>query len=478
MTGAIAIFLVLLILGAVAASATWALVYELGPDLERPARLKFLARWCGKGLLLPTAVWALMNIGFGFSLQPFMPQIQSARYSGKPWFPPFAECFGSGFFVVATYWMAATLLWRVVLFARALPEEAHGDFKVHCSTYGLGLLIPAAIIGAFGGWPLLGLALAVILAPLAASLPNATFAKKEPPMYARAIARIKFGKYSEAENEILAELEKCEDDFEGWMMLAELYATQYKDLAEAERTVMELCDQPNLTPSQLSLVLHRLADWQLKLGENPAAARRSLQHICQRLAGTHLAYMAQLRINRLPATREDLRDETAAKPIPLPALRDPLDQETEAAPTELEHRQAAQEAKECVQRLTANPNHQTVREHFARLLTERLQQPDKGIEQLTLLLNLPEQSPAKKSEWISLIAAWHLHRRQDIPAARLWLRRLLRDYPDSLQAPAAKRWLERLEADEPSAPAITAPAAPAAPPVTPPPLKRIRLVDS
>ena len=50
--------------------------------------------------------------------------------------------------------------------------------------------------------------------------PSILHVKPTPPMYARAIARMKFGKYSEAELEIIRELEKCEDDFEGWMMLA------------------------------------------------------------------------------------------------------------------------------------------------------------------------------------------------------------------------------------------------------------------
>src|SRR5436853_4352969 len=85
--------------------------------------------------------------------------------------------------------------------------------------------------------------------------------RQTPPMYARAIARIKFGKYTEAEWEIIRELEKAENDFEGWMMLAELYANQFTDLAEAERTILEICDQPKLSPSQLSVALHKLADW-------------------------------------------------------------------------------------------------------------------------------------------------------------------------------------------------------------------------
>ena len=84
-------------------------------------------------------------------------------------------------------------------------------------------------------------------------------------------------------------------------MLADLYANHFDDLAGAERTVREICSQPEATPTHISVSLHRLADWQLKIGADPVAARRSLEEICERLPGTHLATMARHRINQLPA---------------------------------------------------------------------------------------------------------------------------------------------------------------------------------
>src|SRR4029077_10267939 len=131
-----------------------------------------------------------------------------------------------------------------------------------------------------GGLSTLGFAGTLFLAPMAAFSRNILEPRKMPPMYARAIARIKFGKYTEAEGEIIRELENWEDDFEGWMMLAELYATHFNDLAGAEQTILDLCNAPKVTPSQLSVALHRLADWQLKLSQDPDAARRALQMVC------------------------------------------------------------------------------------------------------------------------------------------------------------------------------------------------------
>jgi len=262
-----------------------------------------------------------------------------------------------------------------------------------------------------------------------------------PPMYARAVARMKFGKYSEAEWEIIHELEKCEDDFQGWMMLAELYGNHFNDLVEAEQTILEICDQPKTTASQLSVALHRLADWHLKAGD-PEPARRALQMISDRLPHTHLARMAQLRLSQLPATAEELREQRHAKPIPLPALGDSLDAGPEPAPTPAEQAEAAAQANACVEALRQDPNQAAARERLARLLAERLGQPDAGIEQMRLLLNLPGQPDAKRAEWLGCIAAWNLKFCHDPDTGRKNLERLIEEFPTSPQALAARRRLQ------------------------------------
>jgi len=52
-------------------------------------------------------------------------------------------------------------------------------------------------------------------------------------------------------------------------MLAELYARHFHDLPEADRNDSRACGQPNVTGIQISLALHRLADWHLDLGADP-----------------------------------------------------------------------------------------------------------------------------------------------------------------------------------------------------------------
>ena len=446
MRPALSIFLSLLFLSGVAVSAAWVLSYGLTPERRHPQLRRSLLLWSVKGLLVPLAIWALMNLGLSWNLQPFMTQVQAAQNSGSGWFPAYLRVVAVGLFVISSYWAAVTLGWTLVEAGISSEGDTRARFKALCLTCFIGMVVPALIILWVGGWPLLGLAGIVLLAPMAGYGSSILRAKKTPPIYARAVARMKFGKYSEAEWEVIRELEKCEDDFEGWMILADLYANHFNDLPEAERNILEICDQPKTTASQLSIALHRLADWHLQRAGDPEAARRDLQMICSRLPGTHLAHMAQLRMNQLPGSKAELRQQQSGTRIPLPALSDKIDETPPPAESEQERRKAAEAANTCVEILERDPNNVPARERLARLFAERLDQPDLGIEQVTLLLDLPDQPDLRRAEWLGLIAAWHIRHRHDSDAGRKVLERLIREYPKTPQAIAARRRLQLLDA--------------------------------
>ena len=445
MNQAVSVFLSLFFLSGMAVCAAWVLSCGLTPENRRPQLRRSLLRWSARGLLVPLAIWALMNVGLSWRLQPFMPQVQAAQNSGSGWFPAYLRVVAAGLFVISSYWTAMTLGWVLVEAGAGSEGEARAQFKALCLTCFLAMVVPALVILWFGGWPLLGLAGIALLAPMAGYGPDCLHLKKTPPMYARAIARMKFGKYSEAEWEIIHELEKSEDDFDGWMMLAGLYANNFNDPLEAEQTILGICDHPKTTPSQLSVALHQLAHWQLQRGD-PAAARRSLQIICNRLPGTHLAHMAQLRINQLPASAAELRQQQSTAAIPLPALGDTLDQEPGHTESGMERHKAAEEANACVEILEADPKNVPARERLARLFAEHLDQPDLGLEQVTLLLEMPDQPDSRRAEWLGLIAAWQIRYRHDSDAGRKALERLIREFPQTAQAFAARRRLQLLDA--------------------------------
>jgi hypothetical protein len=447
MRPAVNIFLVLFFLSALAVCAGWFLSEGLTPERRKEEMRRTLLTWLVKGLVVPLAIWALMNVGLSWHLQPFMPQIQAAKNGGSGWFPVYLRVVSVGLLVISSYWTAVTLAWVLSETGKGLEGESRNQFKALCLTCLIAMVVPALALVWFGGWMLLGLGGIALLAPMAGYAPSIMNVKPTPPMYARAIARMKFGKYSEAELEIIRELEKCEDDFEGWMMLANLYANNFNDLPEAEQTILEICEQPKTTSSQLSVALHHLANWQLQRGD-PVAARRALQMICHRLPGSHLAHMAELRMNQLPASVAQLRQQQNAAAIPLPALSETIDQAVPAPESPMERHKAAEEANACVEILKADPNQVPARERLARLFAEHLEKPELAIEQVKLLLEMPDQPDARRAEWLGLLAAWNIRYLHDKDTGRKFLERVMSEFPQSVQAFAARRriWLLDSEA--------------------------------
>ena len=114
MRPAVNIILALSILSAASIAAGWVLSYSLIPERRHPQLLRPLITWSVKGLLVPLAIWALMNLGLSWNLQPFMPQVQAAQNNGGAWFPEYLRALEVGFFVISTYWTSVTLSWFLI----------------------------------------------------------------------------------------------------------------------------------------------------------------------------------------------------------------------------------------------------------------------------------------------------------------------------------------------------------------------------
>jgi len=317
----------------------------------------------------------------------------------------------------------------------------------------------------FWGWYGLGWAATCWLAPVCYS--GLPLARRKPalPSYSRAIAKMKFGKYADAEREVIHQLEDCEDDYQGWMMLAELYARHFGDILEADLTIRELCEQPGLGGGQISMACHRLADWYLTLAADPKNAREALELIVHKLPGTHAARMAQQRIGRLPSSRDELIEQREHKSVRLPALTDPLDDILgrsieEALP---DRSDAVARANQCAERLREDPDNVALRERLAVILAEQLREVDLAVEQIELLMGMPEQGEGNTPRWLALIASWEIKYRQNWSAARPLLERLVHEYPNSPQAFTAQRRLLLEEREGRSRAASHAAVTPATP---------------
>ncbi len=408
-------------------------------DGTDPARLKrWYLPWVLKGLGFPVLAWLALNSGLLPGLPPLMvPTTAQMPWGSWDWLTRLARSSAAVSLVIATYWLAVTCGWLAV--EVVIHSRQRKDMLLAAGLWSV-LLAPVALVLFFStGWGGAGLAAAVWLGPVTHVLLREQPSPPPPPAYSRAIASMKFGKFTEAEWEIIRQLETAENDFAGWMMLAELYAKHFHDLASAEQAVLDLCLQPNPNPSEVGVALNRLADWQLELGNDPVAARRTLQFICDLFPDLHVSLMARQRINLLPATREELLEQRQGKRIRLPALRANPEAEPDEPTTSRD--QAIARANQRVEKLRLNPDDVPAREDLARIFAEDLGKIDPAIEQVELLLGMPNQPAAKVAEWLQLLAGWHLRFRRDETTGRQLLEQLVREHPESPQAFAAQRHL-------------------------------------
>jgi tetratricopeptide (TPR) repeat protein len=420
---------------------------ELFPD-DEVYDWRWLLAWIARGVLLPSAVWVALNSGS----RPFLPALIHFQYPSSPGRMA-AIIFGVNYvcaqtspalFIIGSYWAALTVGWLGWASTKRVGDRE--GFFVSAAIW-CGLLSPAVALLIYAyGFKVIGLALLLWFCPLA-YLTMHFDPPKTQPAYAQAVASLKFGKYAQAEKAILAELEKSETDFDGWLMLAELYAKQFHDPDEAERAIYALCDEPATSLAQAAIALNRLADWQLQLRNDPEAARRVLQEIVRRGPGTHLAKMAELRMKQLPATRAEWQEQHRVHTIHMPALGDQLDAPDRSAP-QIGRPKAIALANQCVEKLKLNPADVPTREKFAHLLADQLDNPGQAIEQIESLMEMPDQPSDKMAGWLAQIAAWEIRRGADRPAIRHRLERLLREHPASVHTLAARRRLELLDQEE------------------------------
>jgi hypothetical protein len=403
----------------------------------REAKLRrWFVLWAVKGLATPFLIWLIFNCGFSDHFPPLLIGIQLAP-RGMATVMAFLQGAMDGLFFIATYWAAATLGWLVW----ELSQSAEDRREFGRTVLGSSLLtapLGALIIWWFG-WCAAGVGGVIWLLPVLHATLGLVLPVKLPPLYARAAAHIWRDKYKEAEVAVIEELEKSEEDFKGWMLLAELYANHFGDLAGAEQIVRDSCAMPQATAPEICGAFHKLADWQLKLADDPVAARASLEEICRRYPDTHISLMARQRINRLPRSREDLIESRSPKTIPLPALGSHIDHPEESCGTPDARRQAADRANVCVSKLQQDPDNMPLREELARILAERLDLAAPAIEQIELLMGMPNVTAEQSSRWMALEAAWQIKHLKNEKAGRETLEKIIGNHPHSVHAEAARR---------------------------------------
>ena len=402
--------------------------------------------WVTQGIGVPVLFWIVSNLGVLDSLPPLLPALAQASSGGVKWFFLVCTEVAPGLALIGSVWASVTFAWLTTLIC--LHADSRGEFLVMIMLCSVICAPFVWLVFYIGGWPCVGVAGVVWLLPVVHSTMDFMPSKEAHPMYSRAIAKLKFGKYDEAELEVIRQLENHEDDFDGWMLLAELYATRFNDLSGATQVISDLVCQSNVDRIQISIAMHRLADWHLKLREDPDSARTILEELCRHCPEGHIEREARARIEQLPGTKEAFREEQQRKPIRLPALRDTLNSPRESRMASLGAHEAAELANRCVAELTKDPNNVSKREEFARILAEHLGKLDSATGQIELLMHMPGQPDAKYAEWLSLLASWRLESDRGSESARKSLEQLIHRFPTSPQAFAAQRLLSLMEMEE------------------------------
>lgn len=405
---------------------------------DEPARDAFFWRWLALGVVGPILFWAVSNLGiFRTAL---VPEIAIAQFAERPWGAYWIAAMIVGAAAIFLNWAAFTYVWMMLRIAR----KADHPREFHIVSF---LCIAVASIVAIpfvwrNGWTGLGSAILLLFLPTVHMTLQFAERPAPKPLYSKAVAKMKFGKYDDAELEVINQLEKKENDFDGWMMLAELYATQHKRLDDAAQVVVDICKDPTVQAVQVSVACNKLADWHLQLGENPAGARAALDLLIQTLPGTHFAHMAQMRLNQVPRTREEFLEEKNPRALRLPALREHAE---DAAPQSVSKQEALKEADQLVARLTADPNHFGNREKLATVLAEKLRKVTLAAEQLRLLIDLQDATDEQRAKWLAQIAAWERGINKNEKAFRDLLEEIIRDYPKTTHAYSARRQLDLIE---------------------------------
>ena len=298
-----------------------AIVVDLLQDLptsESHKMRKWLIAWFIKGAIVPIIAWMLFNSGIFQNLPDFVSARMLEKMHGSHRDATLLLLF-VGVIVITTYWMALTSGWLVT---RIANYNEHGS-EIFKRTRWLAILSSplAILIVASFGWGALGVAGTIWLLPIVKAATNVAgeTIRRIRPSYSKAAIHVQRGKYEDAEQEVIAELEHCEDDFDGWMLLADLpHANHFQDLPAAARMIEETCNQPTTTISEVAVAYHRLADWYLKLENNPQSAVKALEQICRRYPSTHVDRMALLRIKNIGG--EEIQKPSQPRTISLRSL--------------------------------------------------------------------------------------------------------------------------------------------------------------
>lgn len=297
------------------------------------------------------------------------------------------------------------------------------------------------------GAAVVGLVLGILWAPSIGGMAAAPFAGlfdgggqevEARPFYAIAQARRKMGKYQEALERVREQLEKYPGDFEGLMLMAEIYGEDFKNNAAAQACVEEMVNFPKRAPKNIAYALNRAADWHLKLAEDRKAAKAALLRIPELLPETEQAQMAWQRIARLTPDRM-LAEQKERPVIRMVRHEGYLGLQGMAADPRKPEENPAEAALRLVAHLNEHPFDSEAREELARVYAEHYGRVDMAADQMEELIAGPNPAPKQVARWLNMLADLQVQFGRDQAAAEAALRRIMERFPDGAAAANAEK---------------------------------------
>jgi tetratricopeptide (TPR) repeat protein len=323
--------------------------------------------------------------------------------------------------------------------------------SLHTVSKPLWLFIPTSILG------IIWVPSAVFRAfkPLTDVFDGGSDEGEAKPFYYLAEGKRRKGLYEEAATEIRKQLELFPGDAEGLMKLAALQAEDMGDLPAATATLNELLEQPGLPPSKSVAALQTLADWQMKLGRDPAAARVSFERIIQMFPDSSFSHTAEQRLAHLDGVSQtrDFREKAVFK---VPYRERGLGLRNDGPQPESPEVDADALAAEYVAQLEKHPNDTETREKLAMLYAGQFERLDLAVSQLEQLAALPNETPQHIAHWLGLLATLYIRHGHDMEAAENALRRIIDRFPKSAAATRAVARLATLQEELKAATTTTA----------------------
>ncbi|MDB6026142.1 MAG: hypothetical protein JWM68_2365 [Verrucomicrobiales bacterium] len=274
----------------------------------------------------------------------------------------------------------------------------------------------------------------IMLSPLTDAFDGGDVEQKAKALYSAAEAKRKRGHFHEAIQEIHKQLEVYPYDFHGLLMLAEIQAQNFQDLAAAQVTVDLISDTHKEMPSQVSAAYMAMGDWYLKESQ-VEEARRNFERINELFPNTSFSQLAAQRIAHLENAQHTIDERTRSIVVQDNRGKYPdLQKSSEAVNTDSE---PAVLAAEYVAHLRHHPLDIEARQKLAVLYAEKFQRIDMAQLEFEQLIAQPNQSQKQVAQHLNLMADWQL-KSGNGDTARKTLQRIVQLFPGSALANAAE----------------------------------------